>query len=234
MQQFIFTLLLIWPLAPHALSAQLRLTVDGGITVASFNEKPVLPSSTPAIFGLTDEQTYEIEPLESGYLGLGLAHQRSISSWGWSTRLQYMKRGYRFVIDSAPIGSSRSGVPAQSYVSFIDLMAQATRTLFGKIRINAGPYLSFAFHDRKYPTLNLNGPDTVPYTRTDYGVNAGVSYPFGRLSITANYQLGLRRHDFTSLNEAYIMASGTSTAVVLKKNPRISAVRVGLAYDIWE
>lgn len=234
MKRLTFLLLLISQAMPHCISAQLRLTVDGGFAVASFNKKPVLPASTQAIFGLADDQTYRIEPVESGYVALGMAHQRSVDSWGWSTRLQYMKRGYIFLLDPSPTGSPRSGSPAQSYVSFIDLMAQATKTIFGKIQVNAGPYLSFAFHDLKNPTLNLNGPDTVPYTKTDYGINAGISYPFGRLSVTADYQLGLRRHNTASLNEAYIRASGISSATVLTTNPRISALRLGLEYAIWE
>jgi hypothetical protein len=230
----LFTLVCTCGPASSSLSAQLQLTVDGGFAIATFDKNPVLPAETRAVFELDDNDTEKIEPLEGGYVGLGLAYQPIDKAWGWSTRLQYMKRGYRYRVERNTPTSFQRINRAFSYTTFIDLMAQATTRISGKLKLNAGPYFSMATNDYKSFRLNLNDPDNAPNTRTDFGINAGLSYPFGRLSIMVNYQQSLRRYDFTSLNEAYIQASGLADAVVLDKTPRISALRLGLAYAIWE
>jgi hypothetical protein len=231
MQRFIFILLLIGYLLSTPLSAQLRLTIDGGISIGSFDQKPVLPASILSAFGLNNSFTEKIAPLGSNYVGLGMAHYPSGKVWGWSARLQYTQRGYRYVIESA---SSSRDTRSHSYTSFIDGMAQLTRTVAGKLRINAGPYFSLAVRDNKYPGLNLNGPDYSPSTPVDYGFNAGISYPFERLSITVNYQRSLLRYSFAALDTAFNNANGSSNAVVIAETPRIGAIRLGLEFAIWE
>lgn len=144
MQQLILalTLLCTCGLAQTTLSAQLRLTIDGGIAIANFDQKPILPASTRIVFGLSDGQTESFEPLESGFIGLGMAHQPWDKNWGWSTRLQFMKRGYLYMIEADPGVPTSRGRRVHSYTSFIDGMAQLTRTVAGKLRVNAGPYFS--------------------------------------------------------------------------------------------
>ena len=227
-------LLLALGIVSHSLSAQLRLTIGGGFAAATFDKNPVLPADTRVVFELDDDDTEKIDPLEGGYIGLGLAYQPLEKAWGWSTRLQYMKRGYRYKVESSNPASFQGANRAYSYTTFIDLMAQATTCIDKKLRLNVGPFVSLAIYDYKNSQFNLNGPDTSPDTRTDYGINAGLRYPFGRLSITANYQQSLRRYNFSSLNAAYSNASGLSDAIVFNKTPRISVLRLGLEYAIWE
>ncbi|MFK8164278.1 MAG: outer membrane beta-barrel protein [Lewinella sp.] len=228
------TFLLVFGISSHALSAQLRLTVDGGFAFATFNKKPVLPADTRVAFVLDADDNENIDPLEGGYVALGLAHQPSNKAWGWSTRLQYMKRGYRYQIERNSPNSFQAIDRAYSYTSFIDLFVLATTSINGKLRLNTGPFISLAISDNKVPFYNLNDPETSPDTRTDYGINAGLRYPFGRLSITANYQLSLRRYSFSSLNNAYSFAAGQPGLIALEKTPQISALRLGLEYAIWE
>ncbi|TXF91203.1 PorT family protein [Neolewinella aurantiaca] len=214
--------------AQNKLCAQLRLTIDGGVAVANFDHKPVLPSSTQQIFGLTDGQSATLEPLESGYVGIAMAHHPQGKPWGWSTRLQFMKRGYRFVISGDPSNSDTS--LAHSYTSFIDGMAQITTTISGRLSINAGPYLSLALREER-----LSGPPrNRPGTGTDYGLNAGLSYRFGRIGVTVNYQQSLRQYLTIEVDEAFITASGLSDYVAIQRKLHISALRIGLEYAIWE
>ena len=97
----VYTLLLLACIfLPGTISAQLRLTLEGGIAVADFDREPLLPAATRTVFGLADSQTEHFDPLESGYIGLGMAHHPADKPWGLILGLDEYTPGNKLKLDS--------------------------------------------------------------------------------------------------------------------------------------